>query len=352
MKIAVVGAGNSGCAHAFKLAERGHTVHLIKTSRAVHDAGFDAIAAAGGIEAIDTTNGSRQSFARLALVTRDIPAGIEGTDAVLVLTQSLQHRDLAPVIAPCFRSGQLVLLVPGNMGSELFARYVREPDVVFAEAESTPYDARIVGPGRVEILFRNVRNAVAFREKRHEIHLPKVDELFGCHKYLRTNLVEAAMHNPNMVVHTVGTVMSASRIEYARGEFWMYREAFSPSVWNLVRELDAEKNAVIGAYGGVPMSYLDACRWRNEEDLTCDSLTVFKKYAAFGGPKGPASLDTRFIHEDVPMGLCLLERLAAHKRLQTPVASALVTLASALTRTDYRAQAYTIEELGLETMER
>ena len=140
--------------------------------------------------------------------------------------------------------------------------------------------------------------------------------------------------------------MSASRIEYAKGEFWMYREAFSPAVWGLIERLDDEKIQVIKAYGGEhAISYLDACKWRNEEDLSVDSMEVFRNYAATGGPKGPANLDTRYIYEDVPMELCMLERLGAHKGIATPIASALITIASALKNTDYRAQGYTLQDV-------
>ena len=80
--------------------------------------------------------------------------------------------------------------------------------------------------------------------------------------------------------------MSAARIEYSKGKFWMYREAFSPSIWGIIKGLDEEKKQVIRAYDGEhDIDYLDACKWRNEEDLTVDSLEVFKNYAATGGPK-------------------------------------------------------------------
>ncbi len=127
----------------------------------------------------------------------------------------------------------------------------------------------------------------------------------------------------------------------------MYKEAFSPSIWNVINKLDEEKQKVILAYGGKPLSYLDACKWRNEKDLHKASITVFEEYAATGGPKGPDSLNTRYIHEDVPMGLCLLENLAKNKSISTPVASALITIASSLMDIDYRAQSYSINELDL-----
>lgn len=346
MKVAVIGAGNAGCAQSIKLIQNGHQVNLIKTSYSLHDDNFEYLLEKGEISCTDTTDNNREFSVRPNLITRDLSKGLEGVEAVMVLTQSLQHRDLAKRVAPMLKEGQIVFLIPGNMGSTQFAKYTEEKHIIYVEGESTPYDARIIAPGKVEILFKNVRNAVSFLNKADEKYLPIVTGLFGTHKYLRSNIIESTMHNPNMIVHTVGSIMSASRIEYTSGEFWMYREAFSPSVWSLIEKLDEEKKKVIKAYGGENViSYLDACKWRNEEDLSVDSLEVFKNYAATGGPKGPSDLNTRYIYEDVPMELCMLERLAEHKGMVTPIASALITIASALKNTDYRAQGYMISEV-------
>ena len=350
MKVTIVGTGNSACAQAAKLVERGHTVRLIKTSHSVHEANYDALVAQQGIYYYNRyAEDEVRHFAPIDMITRDVEAGLDGAEVVLVLTQSLQHPNMAALMAPYLHEDQIVWLIPGNMGSIYFKQACKHvPHLV--ESESTPYDARISQPGEVDILFKNVRNAVAFLQKSDEKLLPAIDSLFGEHKYLRSNIIESAMHNPNLVVHTVGTIMSASRIEQMHGEFWMYRESFSPSVWNLIHALDAEKNNVITAYGGQPLAYVEACRWRNEEDLTVDPYEVFRHYAQSGGPKGPADLQSRFVHEDVPMGLCLLESLAAKAHIETPVASALISIASALLATDFRAKGRTLEALGLQEL--
>lgn len=344
MKVAVIGSGNIGCALSFKLAENRHDVRLIKTSHSLHDANFEKIKETGGISCIDDTM-NKTSFLPLSLITRNIAEGIQDADVILILTQSLYHRQIAEKICPILQNGQIVFTIPGNMGSALLAAHTKGKDITYVDGESSPYDARIVEPGTVRILFKNVRNAVAFLDKDKEGKLPVIEELFRSHKYLRSNIVETALHNPNMIIHTVGIIMSASRIEYSDGEFWMYKEAFTPSIWNIIEKLDEEKNKVIVAYGGKELSYLDACKWRNEEDLMKNSLDVFKEYAATGGPKGPENLNTRYVHEDVPMGLCLLENLASIKSISTPITSALITIASSLMKIDYRAQAYSINEL-------
>ena len=62
--------------------------------------------------------------------------------------------------------------------------------------------------------------------------------------------------------------------------------------------------------------------------------------------KGPLSVRSRYIMEDVPQGLGLLESLGASLGVPTPVCSSLIEIASAALGCDLRAQGRTIERLG------
>lgn len=344
--ITIVGAGNSGCAHACQLSMAGHNVRILKTSHSLHDENFDRIARVRGIKCIDNTN-NNQRFIKIAKITRNPAEAFEDTDYVLVLTQTMQHHKVAHMIAPYIQNIKGILIVPGNMGSMYF-RPLLPASVLVAEGESTIIDARINEPGSVTILFRNTRNALSFNPCKDTARgFEEFRNLIPNYTATRTNIVETGMHNPNLVVHTIGTIMSASRIEMSHGEFWMYRESFSPSIWNIIEKLDAEKNAVIEAYGGVPQSYLECCKWRNEENLDVDAMEVFRNYAYNGSPKGPVSLHNRYIEEDVPNGLCLLQSLARAAGINTPIADSLITLAGALLKTDFTAIARTTQTLGL-----
>lgn len=347
MKICIIGAGNAGCAHAFKLTEYGHEIRLVKTSHVLHNDYFDYISSRGCITAIDYTNNGIESTQSPTMITRDMKAGISGAEVVLVMTQSLQHDRLASILAPNLEDGQLLLIIPGNLGSMIFARHIKA-EVIIGEGESTPVDARIEDDMRVHILFKNVRNALSFLPARAtEEGIIIAKNILDTYGYRRKNVIESALHNPNLIVHTIGTIMSAARIEAMKGDFWMYRESFSPSVWNLVEQLDLEKNRTLQAYGGEPLSYLEACKFRNEEDLSRDALSVFQSYATNGGPQGPNSINTRFIYEDVPNGLCLLSSLAKKAEINTPVCDALIIMANSLMKINYWKTARTVERLGI-----
>lgn len=352
MIVTVVGAGNAGYAHAAKLSAGGHSVRLLKTSYSLHEDSFERVQHDKRFDVIDDSSGGRKLSVQLDMVTRDAKAAIVGADAVFIMTQALYHESVAMAISPFLGQGMLVIVVPGYMGAMYFKRHCRSKEIVLAEGESMPYDARIVDERTVRILFRNVRNALSFLPvaKRSE-GLDIAGRLFETYKYARGNILESAMHNPNLIVHTVGTILSASRIEYSRGDFSMYEEAFTPSIWKVISRLDAEKNSILEFFGCPRLDYLDAARWRNEEDLSKDPKLVFESYSR-SGPKGPSNLSTRFIHEDVPMGLVLMSSIGRQFGIRTPVADSLINIACALTGIDFWAKGRTVAGLGLSGKDR
>lgn len=343
MKYTIIGCGNAGLIHAAKLIENNKEVALLKTSSYNCDF-YNLISSEGGYNVKDETNGGKQFYVKPAFITRDVKKAVEFADVIIVMTTTLQHESVAQMIAPYVRDGQVIILVPGYMGSLIFKKYINK-DIVYSECETTAYNGRIVDSKYVRITFYNPRNAISCMpaDKAQDV-VAMLSESFPNTKYTRKNILESALHNPNMIVHPIGLLFSASRIEYSKGEFWMYKEAFTESVINVIKAFDVQKNKILNAFGCDSLDYFDAAKWRNEEDLSIDSMTVFKSFADSSN-KGPSFVNHRYLVEDVPMGLGLFISIGKIVGVDTSIQEGIMSLASALLNKDLKSNARTIEYL-------
>jgi opine dehydrogenase len=367
MIITVVGAGNAGSANAFVAAEAGHEVRVLETASGFgQDEHFEALVSNGGVWGIDNTASARysrfshdgtRSFHKLAMVTRDPQAAIDGADMVMIFIQTRYHGQLAERIAPYFSSDQTVILVPGYLQSILYRRHC-DQQPLFGEGESTACDARITEPGCVKIIFKNARNAVSFMPAaRKEEGLERAREYLPSYTTTRENILATALHNPNMIVHTVGMYALKPMMDYCARHHadevpGMYEDALGTDfAWAIVDLLDTEKMNVLEAFGCERIPYLEACRFRNEPDLTRDPREVFDAYRQVA-PPGPRSFDFRYITEDVPYGLVLLSALGDAAGVPTPTCDHLIQVVNSLLGRDFYAEGLTLEKLGLDTMSR
>lgn len=344
MRITVVGCGNSGLIHAAKLIENQFEVGILKTSNAGNNDFFNVIQQEGGYNVKDETNGGNRFFVKPAFITKDVRRAIEFADVLMIMTTTSQHEYVAQKIAPYVRDGQIIVLVPGYMGSLIFKKYI-DRDVTYSEWETTAYNGRIVDSMYVRITFYNPRNAISVLPvSRLDEVLQKMSRCFPNTRYARKHILESALHNPNMIVHPIGMLFSASRIEYSKGEFWMYKEAFTDSVINVIKAFDRQKNIVLQEFGCEALDYFEAAKWRNEENLDIDAMTVFKSFADSSN-KGPSFMNHRYLNEDVPMGLGLFVSIGKVVGVDTSIPDSIMSLASALLEKDLRQNARTIEYL-------
>ena len=207
LKIAVLGAGNAGTALAADLSLRGHQVALVKTSRAAHEEEFAFLVNGGRVTL--TENGAEKSTA-IARVTRELSC-VRGKDLVVVCVRSDCHEDLLRRVAPLLADGQLLLFIPGYLSAAYVLKHCQR-DVTVAEAQSAFLDCRLTAPGKIAVGFRNVRDPVGvFPAERRAEAAAVLDQMGFPLTYCRSVLA-AALHNPNMIVHPVGALLSLPRI--------------------------------------------------------------------------------------------------------------------------------------------
>lgn len=353
MKIAILGAGNAGCAISADLTMHGHEVTLIKTSHAMHDDNFNFLLENEGKMTLDEFGEIKS--AKIYKLSRDV-ADVKDAEVVILLIQTNFHEQLIERLAPYLQDSQILLINPGYLSTAYVLKHCPDKEIIIAEAESSFIDGRIMEPGYFRVGFRNVRNPIGiYPSVRKEEAIVKLDQLGERFVYL-DSVVEAALHNPNLIVHTVGSVMSIPRIEKSKGDFCMYHEAYTrdnPATWNILEALDNEKMNVLEKLGFDRLSYVEACKYRNSLDDNKDAKEVFLNYAEMPTrAKGPTVVDSRYISEDVPQGLVMMEALGKALKVETPITSGLISIASAALGRNLRAEGRTPECLGIENIEK
>ncbi len=349
MHVSILGAGHAGTTVAADLSLRGFKVTLIKTSHAMHDKHFNHLFENDG--AVNLIENGTSKFTKIKRVTWDL-SRLGDSKIIMIYIQSNYHEELIKRVSPYLRDGQILLINPGYLSTAYVLKHCPSLDLSVVEAQSSFIDCRIREPGTVKVSFRNVRNPLgiypASHLKRCKTALLQLGFPFT---YLRS-IVEAALHNPNLIVHTVGAIMSIARIEATEGNYYMYREVFTPSVWRILEALDHEKLDVLEKLGCERVSYVEACKYRNTLDEQKDAKTVFFEYANMPNPlRGPTVVDSRFISEDVPQGLVLLETLGLEYGAATPICTSLIETASAALGRDLRLEGRTVERLGRDRLE-
>ena len=358
-KIAVVGAGNGGHAMAAHKTLDGFEVSLFELPRFADH--IRQVLDAGQITV--EWPGQRKETVKIHQVTTDIAAALKGAEIVFVVTPAFGHQTMAETCAPYVEDGQIICLTPGSGGSLEFARIFKEQgvnkNVMLCESCTLPYGARLAGPGHVLIHIEAVTLPTGvFPASCTDEAIAKLQEVYPT-IVPTTNVLEAAINNPNPIVHPAATLLSVTRIEYSGGEFYLYREGMTPAVARVYEALERERLAILDRLGLKFHHYagLDAQGYNLGETLEeChDRILNTSMDAAFGAGsieagikmKGPLSMQDRYVTEDVPYGLVLLATLGRLLDIPTPICDAIINLCGAINRVDYWAEGRGVDKLGL-----
>ena len=348
-RFAVIGAGHGGKAMAAHLALMGFdTVLFNRTPERIA-----AVAARGGIDLTINTSDAG-GFAPLASVTSDYGEALESADVVMIATPSTAHRDIAEQAAPYLRDGQIVVLNPGRTcGAIEFDTVLRaagcQTDVTVAEAGTLIYASRSDGPAQARI-FR-IKEAVplaALPATRTESVLAALHAAYP--QFIDGgNVLKTSLDNMGAIFHPALTILNAGWIETRHGDFEFYIDGASPSVCRVLDALDRERVTVAAALG---VRAQTAQEWlQMAYDARGDDLyQAIHNQPGYYGIKGPASLNHRYITEDVPMSLVPIAALGRRHGVSVGAIDSIIRQASIIHRTDYYRRGRTLEKLGLENM--
>jgi opine dehydrogenase len=361
--IAVLGGGNGGHAIAANLSLAGFKVNFFELLRFAES--FEKVLRT---KEIQIQGISIDGVAKLNLATTDIQQAIKDAEVIFVITPAFGHKAMAEVCAPFVQDGQIIVLMPGSGGSLEFINIFKQKkvkrEVTFAESCTLPYGARLKGPGHVSVLINAmILPTGVFPSKKTEEVIPKLKQFYSMIIPAK-DVLEAAINNPNPIVHPVATLLSATRIEHSKGEFYLYAEGMTPAVARTYESLNQERLSICKALGYKlyhwdNLEFKDYNLGETEEEcryriLNTSMDAAFGKDGIYAGikMKGPEHLKDRYVTEDVPYGMVLLSTLGDLLRVLTPTHDAVIQLASTINRTDYWKTGRGMKQLGLSKLDK
>ncbi|MDI7260525.1 MAG: NAD/NADP octopine/nopaline dehydrogenase family protein [Thermodesulfobacteriota bacterium] len=342
--VTIIGAGNGGFAMAADLTLSGWNIQLFELLRFKEN--ITPLLKEGGIH---ITGAANTGFAKLGKITSDIKEAVENASCLMVNMVSLAHEEIAELLAPVVREDQTLFVLPGNAGSLVFTKVFREKGTKIkapiAEVLTLPYGCRKTSPMSVNVSRLLGKIPLAAFPARDNKKVLTLFQQFYPKTFLMNNVLEVAINNPNIVLHPAPSMLNMARIEHSKGDFGLYQEGFSASVMKVMEGLDREMMAVQKGLGLPIRSYKQLFEERYEKSF--DEQFGFMRKA---GNRGPFDVKTRYITEDVPVGMVLIASLGRWLGVPTPTFDATIQFCGLMNETDYWKEGRTLERLGLATM--
>lgn len=345
-KIAVIGAGNGGCALAAHFAIRGYAVSIYNRE----EESFHEVERLKGVY---YTGALGEGFARFTYAGSSIEQALDGVEDVMVVVPRHTHEHYADLLRPYLRPGMGIALIPGSGTSLLFAHRWREElskmKIDLMESSTLCYSARLESASKIHVYkIRETLPGVSITGYPSRIW-DRLAELFCLTR--QPNIVAAILNNLNPILHPAGMIMNAGWIENG-GDFLFYKEGCSPAVAQVMERADTERCAILCAFGLPAQRLVDAffeAKYTDEEGKASGTI-----YGALQNSKpnstirAPSSLSYRFLCEDVSCGLVAFYTLAGICGVNAPTIELLIRMASLIDGIDYFQTGLNLERMGLE----
>jgi len=233
--VAILGGGNGAHMMAAHMALEGVSVNMVEHSR--FEKSFRHVLETGEV----TVSGIGPSgVAKLNLATTDFARGLAGVQWIHLVMAGTGHELFFQAMLPHLSDGQNVVIWAGNMASvrlySLLQRRKPARSVRIFETNTLPYGTRLRAPGHVELVLWATRVQIAGMPA--SLASPVADlKKFFPQLEKGKNALTTALDNPNPTVHPAASVLNIGRIEYSKGDFYLYREGLTPAVAKVIRKV-------------------------------------------------------------------------------------------------------------------
>jgi opine dehydrogenase len=326
-RIAVIGGGNGALTVAGAAALDGHRVRLWDRFLDRHP----KLLATGEI----TLTGSIEGTAHIDRPRDDLAWTIDDADLIEVTVPGFALAWVASVLMPLVSEGQAVLLHPGGTGgslevTQLWDEALEQRGATLGATDTLAYAARLVEENVVQV--HAVKKYLMVASSRPARLSGLVQLVSEVHPMAAPagSVMEVALSNLNPVIHPPVTLLNAGRIESGQS-FSLYGDGVVPSAATLMKAIDRERLTLAAAseVQALPLEdWIDRAYGVRETSL----VTLFSRMdeRVYGGLRAPTTLASRYLTEDIPLGLEVFVELAAGLALDLPITESVVRMARVL----------------------
>jgi len=344
---AVIGGGNGGQSAAAHLSVMGFPVRIYdvvpETIRAINKQ--------GGIY----VEGAIEGFGPVEKATLNMKEAVQGADVIMIIAPALYHRKIAEEMASSLVPGQIVFIHPGaTFGAIEFYQVcklkgVPIESIIVSEAQSLLYACRAKTPGNAHINgLKETLAVAALPASKTKNAVEVINEAFP-QMYAAKNVLETSLTNLNAVMHPGPSLLNVSIIE-SKHAWEYYMDGITPTIGSYAERLDLERLALGKAVNLELPGVLQMYRQLYGVDKPTLSETV-KEVKAYKGIIGQKRIDTRYVLEDIPMGLVPMASLGAQLGISVPIIQTTIDLGTLLLKKDFISEGRTMERLGLNDMD-
>ena len=345
MKVAVLGGGNGSHTISADLTLKGLTVNMFEMEQFAEN-----MQGVFKTKIIEMSGVAGSGKAKLNMVTSDIAQAIKGVEVIFLPLPGFVIASYTRLLAPHLEDGQIVVMIPGTMSALEFLTGIREHgcehDVLVAETGGLPFATRLIAPGKVKTF--HIRASMALGTIPGNRYLEVYEKIKAYYPFVpKKTVVEAGMAHLTPLLHPVGTLLNAGRIERSHGDFYMYEEGFTPGVIKVAEAVDRERLAIGDKLGiqlptGVDMMVESAYGPRG---------TLWESVNGSAGltpVKGPDSLSSRYLTEDVPYSLVAWASMGNAVGVPTPIMNSLVEIGGAIMGVNCWETGRNLKKMGLD----
>lgn len=345
-RISIIGAGNTGCALAADLKQRGYAVCLY--AHPEHAQRLEGIKNRGKMN----YNGIIKGVCMPDLLTSSESEALAYASDIILALPSYAQEEMFACLAPHIGSHHKIINLNGNFSSYILATMVQNRRPTIVETNCAPHVSRAFPNGDVDILaVKNFLPIASSGGMPNRLTKTEIEAIIPSRLEWHTDIVAVSMQAYNGVLHPAPMLLNAGRIEPGFNTFRFYAEGVSESVGKVIQQIDNERLSIAKLYGHHNLrTTLEALQGiYDEKDL--DTITAFAKNArAYQDIDAPTDINSRYLSEDVPYILVPWYQLGQHMGYEANAIRSMIVLSSTMHGIDYLKSGRTLDKMMLPSL--